>query len=169
MLRGHELPVLDAAASPDGTRIVTVSRDHTARIWDCVTGTQITVLRGHDAWVVSAAFSSDGARIVTASDDRTVRVWDAATGAILNVLRGHENWVRRAIFSPDGVRIITVSFDRTVRVWNAQTGAEITQIILDAGVTALAVYDRDIALGDALGRIHVFEAAEFLCDGGTAL
>ena len=32
--------------------------------------------------------------------------------------------------------------------------------MLDAAVTALAAKDESIALGDALGRIHVFEAAE---------
>ena len=33
MLRGHESAVLSAAFSPDGARIVTASRDHTARIF----------------------------------------------------------------------------------------------------------------------------------------
>jgi WD40 repeat protein len=33
-LRGHEVPVLNAAFSPDGTRIVTASSDNTAQVWD---------------------------------------------------------------------------------------------------------------------------------------
>ena len=41
--------VQSAAFSPDGTRIVTASWDKTARIWDAVTGKEITVLRGHEA------------------------------------------------------------------------------------------------------------------------
>src|SRR5437660_6422867 len=45
--------------------------------------------------------------------------------------------------------------DRTTRIWDAETGQEITRIALDAAVTALAVHDGDIALGDALGRIQV--------------
>jgi WD40 repeat protein len=33
-LRGHDNPVFSAAFSPDGTRVVTASADHTARLWD---------------------------------------------------------------------------------------------------------------------------------------
>ena len=65
-----------AAFSPDGTSIVTASRDKTARLWDGATAKEIAVLRGHNNFVTSAAFSPDGSRIVTASDDKTVRLWD---------------------------------------------------------------------------------------------
>ena len=37
-LRGHRDAVLDIAFSADGRRIVTASRDHTARVWDAETG-----------------------------------------------------------------------------------------------------------------------------------
>ena len=52
--------------------------------------------------------------------------------------------------------------DRTARLWDATTGEEITRIVLDAWVTGLGVYGGMIALGDALGRIHVFDSHEFL-------
>jgi hypothetical protein len=35
-------------------------------------------------------------------------------------------------------------------------------------VTGLSVYGGTIALGDALGRIHVFDAGDFLSVEGTA-
>jgi WD40 repeat protein len=69
--------VTSAAFSPDGSRIVTASRDGTVRIWDAATAREIAVLRGHDGSVISAAFSPDGLRIVTASGDETARMWDA--------------------------------------------------------------------------------------------
>jgi WD40 repeat protein len=67
---------LDAAFSLDGKRIVTASRDRTARIWDAATGEPIAVLGGHDGPVRSAAFSPDGRLILTTSDDKTARLWD---------------------------------------------------------------------------------------------
>jgi len=67
---------LTAAFSPDGARIVTASRDRTARIWDATTGREITALSGHDFGAQSAAFSPDCASIVTSSDDCTARVWE---------------------------------------------------------------------------------------------
>ncbi len=40
-LRGHTGPVLSAAFSPDGARIVTGSSDETAKVWDASTGQEL--------------------------------------------------------------------------------------------------------------------------------
>jgi WD40 repeat protein len=92
-----------AAFSPNGKRIVTASRDKTARLWDAATGTPIgEPFKGHAGYVMTAAFSPDGKRIVTASADRTARLWDAATGKpVREPLKGHEGgYVLSAAFSP---------------------------------------------------------------------
>jgi WD40 repeat protein len=47
VLRGHNGPLLCAAFSPDGSRIVTGSKGDTARLWDVTTGKEILVLRAH--------------------------------------------------------------------------------------------------------------------------
>jgi hypothetical protein len=39
---------------------------------------------------------------------------------------------------------------------------ETGQIVLDAGVTCLAEQNGRIAVSDKLGRVHVFEAEEFM-------
>ena len=119
-MRGHEGDVQSAAFSPDGTRIVTASRDGTARIWDAITGAEIRVLRGHEYAARSAAFSPESTRIVTASWDNTARIWDAVSGSEIRVLRGHEDCVESAAFSPDGTRIVTASWDKTARIWDVR-------------------------------------------------
>jgi WD domain, G-beta repeat/APAF-1 helical domain len=132
---------------------------HPAPRWPGLTppGAERLRLVGHEGGVLSASFSPDGSRIVTASRDRTARLWDAATGEQRATLRGHEDSVWSASFSPDGTRIITASRDRTARLWDTTNGEETTRIALDAACTALAVHAGIIALGDGLGRIHVFE------------
>src|SRR5262249_55527403 len=55
------------AFSPDGSRLVTSSRDGTARVWDLRGGSQTAVLRGHENVVWSAEYDPSGQRIVTAS------------------------------------------------------------------------------------------------------
>jgi WD40 repeat protein len=112
--------VNSAAFSPDGSRIVTASKDNTARIWDATTAKEIAVLRGHEDPVYSAAFSPDGPRIVTASSDNTARIWDAATAKEIAVLRGHDDHVHSAAFSPDGSRIVSASWDKTARIWDVR-------------------------------------------------
>ena len=72
-----------AAFSGDGKRVVTASRDNTARIWDAESGKEIAVLKGHTGSVSSAAFSGDGKRVVTASDDNTARIWDVTWATLV--------------------------------------------------------------------------------------
>jgi WD40 repeat protein len=81
-LSGHTDAVLAVAFSPDGRRLVTASRDGTARVWDTSTGQTLFVLKGFGGPVTLAAFSPDGGRILTLAPrpDRSVVVWDAATG-----------------------------------------------------------------------------------------
>ena len=126
VLSGHGGPVIGAAFSPDGRRIVTTSVDRTARIWDAATATQLTVLSGHSRPVFTAEFSPDGQRIVTASVDHTARIWDATTARQLAVLSGHGNDVYTATFSPDGRRVVTASKDGTARIWDAATATQLT-------------------------------------------
>jgi WD40 repeat protein len=121
-LAGHEDTLMAATFSPDGHRVVTASRDKTARIWDVTTGKQLMQLTGHLAYVRSAIFSSDGQRVVTASADQTARVWDATTGKELAMLYGHQAPVWVAVFSPDGQRVLTTSMDHTAWLWDVRTG-----------------------------------------------
>jgi len=94
--KGHVDTVEHASFSADGSRIVTGSRDKTAKVWDAKTGTELLTLKGHPNVVRSAAFSADDSRIVTGSEDGTAKVWDAKTGKELLTLNGHTHWVTSA-------------------------------------------------------------------------
>ena len=93
---------------------MTTSSDHTARIWNTVTGECEAVLKGHSNWVNSAVFSSDGAHIVSVSSDHTARIWDRATGECEAVLTGYSNWVKSAV--------VSASDDHTATIWNTARG-----------------------------------------------
>ena len=75
ILVGHSDSVAGATFGPASERVVSVSRDRTARVWNARTGDVISTLEGHEGPVHSAVFSPDGTRVVTASDDGTARVW----------------------------------------------------------------------------------------------
>jgi WD40 repeat protein len=136
IFRGHEGSVSGAVFSSDGSRIVTGSRDDTARVWDARSGSVIWVLRGHRGPITRIAFSGDGNRILTGSTDGTVGLWDAASGFLIKMLRGHEDGLRThgvisdAAFSPDSKRIVTASlFDHEPRIWDARTGEQISTLV----------------------------------------
>ncbi len=89
MLEGHEDAILSAAFDRDGRRIVTASRDHSARVFDTDTGKCLRVLKeGHEFLVSRAVYFHDGQWLLTAAGDNSVRIWDVATGAQLSAIEG---------------------------------------------------------------------------------
>ncbi len=76
-LTGHTDWVEGVAVTPDGQRVVTCSRDGTARVWDAVTGQELLSLVGHVERVTAVAVRGDGRRIATAGQDGSVNLWDA--------------------------------------------------------------------------------------------
>jgi WD40 repeat protein len=76
-MMGHTDQVLSVELSPDGARVLTGSRDGTAKVWETAGGQELLTLKGHTRAVSSGAFSHDGRRIVTASWDGSARVWEA--------------------------------------------------------------------------------------------
>ena len=83
----HEGPVTSIAFSPDGRKVVTGSKDFTARLWNAVTGEPISKPWRHRGPVTAVAFSEDGQTVVTESDDllsqlfdRRIRLWDVKSG-----------------------------------------------------------------------------------------
>jgi eukaryotic-like serine/threonine-protein kinase len=78
-LRGHTHRIWQISWCPTGERLVSVSADKIARIWNAATGEELGQLQGHSDVVRNAIFSPDGRIIATGSLDGTLRLWDAET------------------------------------------------------------------------------------------
>jgi hypothetical protein len=63
----QESPVISAAFSPDGTRVLTGSSDGMARLWDATTGKPVFPPIKHSEGRSSIAFSPDGKTIMAAT------------------------------------------------------------------------------------------------------
>jgi WD40 repeat protein len=66
--------------SPDGTKVVSGSRDKRVRIWDTTTGAVLSHFQGHSGDVNAVSYSPDGTKVVSGSDDKTVRIWATTAG-----------------------------------------------------------------------------------------
>jgi len=79
-LTGHKNAVLYASYSSDGSRILSISKDNTIRVWDS-NGTLKMELIGHSNTIKEAKFiDKSGLYIVSASMDKTVRIWSTSSG-----------------------------------------------------------------------------------------
>ena len=110
------------AFAPDGSVIVSGSRDKTMKYWEVPSGKLIRTVRAHAGWVRAVAYSPDGKIVASCSDDTTIKLWDIKTGRPIRTLKGHKEPVRSIAFSPDGRRLISGGLDRTVKLWEGGEG-----------------------------------------------
>jgi WD40 repeat protein len=160
-LRGHGAWIGHAAFSPDGTRVVTASRDGRGGLWDARTGENIAWL-GHDDRVSWATFSDRGDVVATASRDGTARIWDGETGEPRARLVGHRGAVTRVEFSPNGRHLVTTSTDATARIWSASTGRQLVALRGHHRWVTDAFYmdrGRTIVTGSDDGTVRVWDAS----------
>ncbi|MDQ2902437.1 MAG: protein kinase [Ktedonobacteraceae bacterium] len=76
VLRGHSAAVTSIAWSPDGTRLVSGSRDKTARLWSGANTTNI--YSEENAAILAVAWSPDSNLLASGGEDQTVQVWNTA-------------------------------------------------------------------------------------------
>jgi WD40 repeat protein len=126
----HSEPVSSVSFSPNGARILTVSSDGSAKLWDVKTGRLIRTWGRHlvGIYLSAAAFSPDGNQIVTGGGDKILRLWDAASGGLLRSFAGHMDAIVGVAFSPDGTRLASASQDRSIKLWYVASGQLIRTI-----------------------------------------
>jgi WD40 repeat protein len=126
-LKGHNDFVYSVAYNRDGGRLVTASKDGTAKLWDAATGQPIRSL-AIDGVVYAAAFHPDGSRVASGGNDRVVTLWDAATGQSVRTFAGHTREIRELAFAPDGKSLVSSSTDGTVKSWDVAAGSLIRTV-----------------------------------------
>lgn len=128
---GHEVSVIrgpaggvQAAFSPEGSRIVTVFSDGSIRVWDARTGRLLLRLHGTSMPDPDSrpSFSPDGRRILASGS--STGLWDARTGQRLLTLTDPSTVTsdeQDAAFSPDGTRLVTENTGE-LTVFDAENG-----------------------------------------------
>ncbi len=125
VLAGHRKRSKHVRFSPDSRKILTVSYDGSAGLWDVATGTRIALMQGHYGEVNCGVFSSDGRYVATGGSDKFIRIWDGKDGALIRTIKGHSREVLSLDFSADGQRLLSVGLDLTMRVWDTSQWREL--------------------------------------------
>ncbi len=114
--------------SPDGRRLVCVTAQGEALLWDVAQWKLIAERQLPQANLVSVRFSPDGGWLVTGEDQGVVRLWETASLRVRSVIGRHTARVRSVTFSPDGREVASAGEDQTVALWNVSRRELITSI-----------------------------------------
>jgi WD40 repeat protein len=157
-LSGHTDDVTGCAVSPDGTFVVSSSRDETLKLWDMTSGLEIRTLQGHKDWVTSCAISPDGKTIISASQDGTIRLWDVATGRENLRVKRHK-WYKNPC-AIGQTYIIAATEDGTIRVSEAHSGGRLFTLPSHgerSQITHVATDDKIIVASSNDTAIHIWD------------
>lgn len=114
-------PFRFAAWHPDGSRVLTMSRDtDRALLWDVASGEQIAALP-HPDFLRGSVWSADGSQYMTWSNENIVRIWDAETNTVAMAMP-HDVPIKRAYWRGDQNLIETESDDGGLYFWDTRTG-----------------------------------------------
>ncbi|KAK4749758.1 hypothetical protein SAY87_027207 [Trapa incisa] len=120
-LVGHEGSIFRIAWSSDGSKLVSVSDDRSARVWKVHSDAEysdnighISFLFGHNARVWDCVISNNV--IITASEDCSCRIW-GIDGKQLKVIKEHVGrGIWRCLFDTNSFILITGGFDSEIKV-----------------------------------------------------
>jgi WD40 repeat protein len=120
-LFGHRDVVYGVSWSPDGSTLVSCSRDTTLKLWEVETGLLLSTLTGHRGFVVAVGWSPDGNKLASGSL-AGVKIWDAGTGALLRDL--DTEFIYCLDWSRDSRRVAAGTYSGAIVVWDADTGTQ---------------------------------------------
>lgn len=159
-LIGHSARVHRTIVLP-GDRLLSVSDDQSARVWNASTGKLLAVLQGQAGQLWFAAVDRNGRSLATTATDGSVVIWDANSYARLHTLQGHQRTVYHAHFSPDGARLVTAGDEGTAVVWDVATGEPVFRLQGHGGAVYYAEFSHDgklIATASADMTARLWEA-----------
>jgi len=108
---------------PNGTFLLSGSRDAHLILWDVKNGYKLTHrIPAHNYAIYSMVFSPDGNYFATGSRDKTIKIWDAQEVELLLRISpekqdGHNNSVNKLMWSQYNNYLLSTGDDRTIKVW----------------------------------------------------
>ncbi|KAF9649417.1 WD40 repeat-like protein [Thelephora ganbajun] len=125
VLSGHTDSVISLAYSPDGTLLVSGSKDNTVKLWDVQTGGVVKTFHSNVHRVYSVSISPDAITIASGSHNGVICLWDVRTGVcrrtLENALGRKGDPVTCVSFVPTiSGCLMSTSADGSVRQWDVE-------------------------------------------------
>src|SRR5579859_4532407 len=125
---GHSAKVQNLVFTPDGEKIISVSEDKTARLWNFSTGEMLKKFEsqigdGFEGMLYASAISPDGkllalAGLTTTPDNQVyIAIIDLTKNIQVATAVGHTNVVNSLAFTGDGKYLVSGSDDGSLKLW----------------------------------------------------
>jgi WD40 repeat protein len=171
----HDGRITALVLTPDGSGTLSASWDHTIRIWDTKTGTEVSKLDGHAESVNTVLVTPDGQRAVSSSSDSTVKIWNLQSGTEERSLRcgdtlGEWPTDRHLVLMPDGKSIVNAAAGTIMMlciasgltVWTKQ-GDSVSYLAVTPDARQVLCCSQDVMVLDAQTgeRLHRLRVAGY--------
>jgi len=134
--QGHKGAVWSADINSKAERVVTGSADYTAKIWDAITGEELSSFT-QSRIIKSVRFSKDDTKILTGGQDKILRIYDLNnTQSEPSTLQGHTNTIKTALWTNENT-IVSGGQDNTLRIWDIRSGAEAKNITYKSAISGI--------------------------------
>jgi WD40 repeat protein len=139
-LKGHTKWVSSAVFSPDGKKLLTLSRDNTVRIWDTESGKELVKWgKGNDD---CGTFSPDAKKVVMTGTYSSIHIRDVESGNLLQTLiENNSDRIIDIAFLSDGKEIVARCSnipDWGVHTFDAESGKLLKRLPLETGIVGFS-------------------------------
>lgn len=121
-----------AAFSSDSKRIVTVTRDGAAQVWDAAPTRQAIKIHGSDGFMNETFFSPDGKLlIIVGTDDinNSILIWDWASQKQISQIGAHIFEKDASVsISPDSKWLLIKDANFKAQIWELATGRQMAEL-----------------------------------------
>lgn len=160
---GHDDYVTDIRFSPDGSRILSLGTEGSAKLWDVASGRLLRTFSISGRTLDSLVFSSDGKKFITGTGDANgLRLWDAATGNPVADFKAGSHGDRVVAVSPSGRSVLVSGLD-ALELRSVKTGELIRKFGPHEGLDHLAAFspkgDKIVTATEFDETIAVWEVA----------
>lgn len=122
----HTESIVSVQYSPDGSKILSLSKNEVAILWDISTGKSLQTYSN----IRSIEYSPDGSKILSLSRDGVTKLWDISTSQCLKIYNSESYplYLPRPQFSPNGETVFLCLNDSTGEIWDINSNECIKQI-----------------------------------------
>ncbi|KAI9296167.1 WD40 repeat-like protein [Neoconidiobolus thromboides FSU 785] len=153
---GHKGAVWCANLSKDAKLAVTGSADFTAKLWNAVTGEELSTY-SHQHIVRSCCFDSLGEKIVTGGQEKQIRLFDIKNGDKQGLLFPKvETNIKYLQWDNQKNLLFSSGEESFIRVWDPRTMTEVKRLDTKSNISSMGISMDESILQCSAGKQAIF-------------